>query len=110
MGFNLPGSMIGRQVRRWFEQRSEPRVAPAVDRALLYWRGKTIQARIGNVSSAGVMLWLEDVPHIGERVSVQLLDQEPVPGQVRWVRDGKIGINLTGPVTAPMTVMTGLHG
>lgn len=95
MGFNLTGSMIPRNVRRWFEQRSEPRVEPAIDRALLCWRGRTIPARIGNVSSAGVMLWLDEVPHIGERVAVQLLDQEPMLGQVRWVRDGKVGINLT---------------
>jgi hypothetical protein len=97
MGFSLTGAMVPRQVRRMFEQRAELRVAPDASRALLCWRGQTRTVRVGNVSSAGVMLWFDEVPHIGERVAVQLLDQQAVPGQVRWVRDGRVGINFTGP-------------
>lgn len=97
MGFSLTGAMIPRHVRRMFEQRAEPRVAPDTDRALLCWRGRTSPVRIGNISSAGVMLWFDEVPHIGERVAVQLLDQQAIPGQVRWIRDGRVGINFTGP-------------
>lgn len=97
MGFSLTGAMIPRHVRRMFEQRVEPRVEPDTSTAMLCWRGRTTQVRIGNISSAGVMLWLDESPHIGERVSVQMVDQQALPGQVRWVRDGRVGINFTGP-------------
>ena len=43
------------------------------------------------------MLLFDQVPHIGERVMLQIVDRQAVPGQVRWVRDGRIGINFTGP-------------
>jgi len=89
--------MIPRQVRRMFEQRMEERVEPQGDRATLCWRGRTVDVRIGNISSAGMMLWFDQIPHIGERIAVQLLDQKPLAGQVRWVRDGRVGINFTGP-------------
>jgi hypothetical protein len=36
------------------------------------------------------------VPHIGEQVSLQTLDQGQVSARVRWVRDGRIGINFDG--------------
>jgi len=36
------------------------------------------------------------VPHIGEQVSLQLLDQGQVFAKVRWVRDGRIGISFDG--------------
>jgi len=97
MSFSLTGAMIPRHVRRMFEQRAEARVEPDSNRALLCWRGRTADVRIGNISSAGVMLWFDEVPHIGERVAVQMLDQKALPGQVRWVRDGRVGINFTGP-------------
>lgn len=97
MGFGLNGAMIPRQVRRMFEQRGEDRIEPRSGRAILSWRGKAIDVRIGNISSAGMMLWFDEIPHIGERIMVQLLDQQPLHGQVRWVRDGRVGINFTGP-------------
>ena len=34
------------------------------------------------------------MPHIGEAVTLQLLDWGPVEGHVRWARDGKIGVNF----------------
>lgn len=96
MSFSLSGAMIPRQVRRMFEQREEVRVEPESDHALLCWRGQTSEVRIGNISSAGMMLWFDQIPRIGERVAVQLLDRKPLAGQVRWVRDGRVGINFTG--------------
>jgi hypothetical protein len=36
------------------------------------------------------------VPHIGEQVSLQLLEQGQVSATVRWVRDGRIGVNFDG--------------
>jgi hypothetical protein len=97
MKFSLNGTMIPRQVRRMFEQRDEARIEPDPDSALLSWRGETQVVRLGNVSPSGAMLWFDGVPHIGERVALQMLDRKTMPGQVRWVRDGRIGINFSGP-------------
>ena len=38
------------------------------------------------------------MPHIGERVRLHLLGREPVTGFVRWVRDGRVGINFVAPL------------
>ena len=95
MKFSLTGAMIPRQVRRMFDQRDEARAEPDPDSALLSWRGGTEVVRLGNVSPSGAMLWFDGVPHIGERVMLQLLDRKAMPAQVRWVRDGRVGINFT---------------
>ncbi len=97
MKFSLMGNMIPRQVRRMFDQRDEARVEADPDSALLSWRGQTQVVRLGNVSPSGAMLWFDGVPHIGERVALQLLDRQAMLAQVRWVRDGRVGINFTGP-------------
>ena len=97
MGFSLSGSMIPRQVRRMFDQRFEPRAAPDPSQAIFCWRGRTRAVKLGNVSPSGAMLWFDEALHIGERVALQLLDEAMVAGQVRWIRDGRVGINFTGP-------------
>lgn len=97
MGFSLSGAMIPRHVRRMFEQRIEARVAPDRDSAVLNWRGHACPVRIGNVSPSGAMILFDEVPHIGERVTLQMLDRRATAGQVRWVRDGRIGIDFTEP-------------
>jgi hypothetical protein len=38
------------------------------------------------------------VPHIGEKLSVQLLDCGQVTAQVRWVKDGRIGLSFVAPL------------
>jgi hypothetical protein len=44
------------------------------------------------------MVVFADVPRIGENVELQLLDHGAVAGQVRWVRDGHVGINFIAPL------------
>jgi hypothetical protein len=36
--------------------------------------------------------------HIGETVSLQLLDRGTIAGQVRWLRDGRMGVYFTVPL------------
>jgi hypothetical protein len=40
------------------------------------------------------MVVYADIPQIGEDVTLQLLDHGAVAGHVRWVRDGRVGINF----------------
>ena len=98
--FGLDGSMVPRSVKRMFDQRDEPRydVEGELQTASMTFRGKSHVVRVGNVSSSGAMVVFADIPHIGEAVSLQLLDHGAVAGQVRWVRDGRIGINFDTPI------------
>jgi hypothetical protein len=36
--------------------------------------------------------------HIGETVSLQLLDRGTIAGQVRWLRDGRMGVYFATPL------------
>jgi len=94
--FGLDGGMIPRNVRRMFDERDEPRfdVEGELQTATMTFRGKTHVVRVGNISKSGVMVIFADVPHIGEDVGLQLLDHGAVAGQVRWVREGRVGINF----------------
>lgn len=98
--FGLDGNMIPRSVRRWFDQREEPRgeAGDGLQSAVLVHRGRNHVVRVGNISASGAMVVYADVPHIGEAVTLQLLDHGAVAGQVRWVRDGCVGINFVTPL------------
>jgi hypothetical protein len=96
--FSLTGAMIPRNVRRMFDQRSEPRIEPDADNAVLEHRGQRHSVRLINISSFGAMVDFKTMPHIGERVRLELLDREPVAGFVRWARDGRIGVNFVAPL------------
>lgn len=96
--FSLDGAMIPRTVRRMFDERAEPRAPTESNTAVLTLRGRKHVVRLLNVSPSGAMLAFPLVPHIGEQVSVQLLGRDPAVAHVRWVRDGKIGINFLAPL------------
>ena len=92
--FGLDGGMIPRSVRRVFDERGEPREPFASQTAVLKHRGRNHVVKILNLSNSGAMVIFPVLPHIGEAVTLQLLDWGQVHGNVRWVRDGKIGINF----------------
>ena len=96
--FNLDGSMIPRSVTRLFDHRSEPRVEPDEEHAVLEHRGGRHPVKVVNLSAAGAMVSFDGIPHIGERIRLQLLGRPPAAGFVRWVRDGRIGINFSAPL------------
>ena len=98
--FGLEGGMIPRGVRRMFDERDEPRfeVDGDLQTASLAFRGKNHVVRVGNISKSGAMVIFADIPHIGEDISLRLLDHGAVAGHVRWVREGRIGINFVAPL------------
>ena len=97
--FGLDGGMIPRGVRRMFDEREEPRfeVDGDLQTASLALDGKNHVVRVGNISNSGAMVIFADIPHIGEAVTLHLLDHGAVAGHVRWVRDGRVGINFVAP-------------
>ena len=98
--FGLDGGMIPRTVKRMFDEREEPRFAVDgnLQTAVLTHRGQNHVVRVANISTSGVMVVFADIPNIGEPVTLQLLDHGEVAGQVRWVRDGRVGINFVEPL------------
>ncbi len=92
--FSLDGGIIPRAVKRMFDERAEERIEGGSQTAVLNFRGRRHVVRLINASRDGAMLSFVEVPHIGEEVGLQLLDCGEMPGHVRWVRDGRIGIHF----------------
>jgi hypothetical protein len=90
--------MIPRSVKRWFDERAEPRVEPDEDHAVLVHRNRRHSVRLLNISSSEAMVDFKTMPYIGERVRLQILGRKPVTGFVRWARDGRIGVNFDAPL------------
>lgn len=92
--FSLDGGMIPRSVKRMLDERTEERVEAEAETAVLEYRGRKHVIRLINTSQSGAMVIFSQVPHIGEQVSLQLLDRGQVTAKVRWVRDGRVGISF----------------
>ena len=89
--------MIPRTAARTIDEREEPRHAAVSSTAVLDFRGRKHVVRLINISSSGAMVIFPHIPNIGERLALQLLDQGLVSSQVRWVKDGRIGLSFTRP-------------
>jgi hypothetical protein len=92
----LDGSMIPRQAERTIDERDEVRHAAVSSTAVLEFRGRKHVVRLINISSSGAMVIFPHTPNIGERLTLQLLDRGVVSSQVRWVKDGRIGLSFAG--------------
>jgi hypothetical protein len=96
-GYFLDGGMIPRSETRQIDERAELRHPAVSGTAVLDFRGRKHVVRLVNVSSAGAMVIFPHVPNIGERLLLQLLDRGLVSSQVRWVKDGRIGLSFSFP-------------
>jgi PilZ domain len=92
--FFLEGSMIPRTEKRSIDERAETRHPSASNTAVLVFRGRKHVVRLVNVSPSGAMVIFPHTPNIGERLPLQILDRGLVTAQVRWVRDGRIGLSF----------------
>lgn len=93
-GGSLTGLAIPREERRATNQRREDRHWGVVDRAILVFRRKKLLVRVINVSSSGIMIEAEIMPRICESVSVEFEGFERLQGIVRWIKQGRIGLDL----------------
>ena len=96
-GFALDGSMIPRAERRKIDERLEVRHPAVSNTGVLAFRGRKHVVQLLNVSKSGAMVIFPHVPNIGERLPLQLIDHGFVSAQVRWVKDGRIGLSFTSP-------------
>jgi hypothetical protein len=94
----LDGSMIPRSQARSIDERAEVRHVSLSSTAVLEFRGRKHVVRLVNVSPSGAMVIFPHAPNIGERLPLQILDRGIVSAQVRWVRDGRIGLSFAAPL------------
>ena len=94
----LAGSIIPRSVRRVVDQRFEARHSGLVDDAVLGARGREQLVRVVNVSREGAMVAPALGLRIGEPVTLRLAGDIRVAGSIRWIRDGRMGINFDVPL------------
>ena len=95
--FSLDGGMIPRSEQRHIDERDEARHAAISSTAVLEFHGRNHVVRLVNVSGSGAMVIFPHVPHIGEKLRINLLDRGLVTAQVRWVKDGRIGLSFVAP-------------
>jgi len=96
--FQLHGNMIPRTVRRMFDERAEERLEAESQTAVLSLRGHNHIVSLVNLSRSGAMIRFTGEAHIGEIVALQLLDRGTIDGQVRWLRDGRMGVYFARPL------------
>ena len=97
-GYFLDGSMIPRSAKRAIDERGELRHASASSTGVLEFRGRRHVVRLVNISGSGAMVIFPHTPNIGERLLLQVLDRGAVWAQVRWVKDGRIGLSFAAPL------------
>jgi len=90
----LAATLIPRQQPRIVDQRSEERYVGIVESALLQFRDQLLTVPVVNISSRGTMIEAEIRPCIGESVLIRFEGCTPVHAFVRWVRDGRVGLNF----------------
>ena len=94
---------IRRTESRRCDQRREARKVEIVDLALIRYHGQTQQVTVRNVSSRGMMIEADILPAIGARIDVAFEGCNPMPCSVRWVRDGRIGLEFARETLVLMT-------
>jgi len=86
--------MIPRNEARSIDERGEARHSAVSNTAVLEFRGRKHVVQLVNISPSGAMVIFPHMPNIGERLPLQLLERGVVISQVRWVRDGRIGLSF----------------
>ena len=96
MGYlgGLANIRIHREPQRFDERRCEDRHIGLVDSATLFFRGEAHQVAVVNISSRGTMVECALYPRIGETLIVEFDQCSRIQAFVRWVRDGRIGLNF----------------
>ncbi len=97
MGFHhraLSNVRIPREQPRVVDQRFEERHEGLVDSAVIHFRGRPHRVPVVNISTRGTMIESELQPRLGETVLVEFDQCSRIHAFVRWVREGRIGLNF----------------
>ncbi len=91
---SLAGDLIPRTQPRTADQRSEERLEDIVHRAVIIFRGQEYLVPVLNISARGTMVECDITPRIGEAIVIQFENCTRIHGFVRWIREGKLGLNF----------------
>jgi PilZ domain len=89
-----PKEALNEAEAAFVEKRSEPRFEGLVERAALTFRGADHIVPVINISSRGTMIESALEPRLGESVSIRFEGCSPIYAFVRWIREGRIGLNF----------------
>ena len=90
----LAGDLIPRMQKRMIDQRCEERRCGVVDRAVIIFRDQDYIVPVVNITTRGTMIECSILPRIGETVIVRFDNCSPIQAYVRWVREGRMGLNF----------------
>jgi hypothetical protein len=90
----LSGQMVTRHEPRTIDERLEARHEGLVDCATLFFRGAVYMVTVVNISSRGAMIESDLEPRLGENVVVRFNGCSPIHAFVRWIREGRLGLNF----------------
>ena len=96
LGTSLTAIPVRREESRLTNHRGEDRQSGVIDSTRIHFRRRCYDARVINVSSHGAMVECAVEPHIGDRVEIELAQDERGECVVRWLRDGRIGLEFAG--------------
>lgn len=85
---------IKREAARVTDQRLEDRHFGLVERSTIVFRRRRHEVGVVNVSSRGAMIVAEIEPRIGEKIDIQFADSNRTRCVVRWIREGRIGLEF----------------
>lgn len=85
---------IKRQEARVTDQRLEDRLRGILESTTIIFRRRRQQVGVVNVSSRGAMIRAEIEPRIGEKLDVLFDEKNRTRCIVRWVREGRIGLEF----------------
>lgn len=90
----LTAIAIKREEARITNQRCEDRLRDIVEETAMVFRRRKMTARVVNVSSRGAMIESDIEPRIGEKIDLQFSDRTKTKCVVRWVREGRVGLEF----------------
>ncbi len=76
------------------DRRCEPRHEDLIDQAVIHFRGQRHSVPVLNISTRGTMIESGLAPRLGETILVEFHECTRIHAFVRWVRDGRIGLNF----------------
>lgn len=89
---------IADSLRRLLDERDEQRSEGVAQGAVLIHDGRHHEVGLLNLSGSGAMIRHDGELAQGADVQLQLLDHGTVAGQVRWIRDGHVGVAFELPI------------
>jgi hypothetical protein len=85
---------IKREEARVTDQRLEDRHFGVVERSTIVFRRRRREVGVVNVSSRGAMIVADIEPRIGEQLDIQFSGDNRTRCIVRWIREGRIGLEF----------------